>query len=93
MIFYWEQKEKYDIPLGTEGELKSGEIHKVTLYIFHINYFSCLSFKNTLVDIESYISGRSVFFSDFSINKTDCHDITEILLIVALNTIILTLTV
>jgi len=31
-----------------------------------------------------------VVFSGFSSNKTDCHDITEILLKVALNTITLT---
>ena len=35
--------------------------------------------------------GRSVVFSRPSINKTDHHDITEILLKVALNTTILTL--
>jgi hypothetical protein len=36
--------------------------------------------------------GRSVVFSGSSINKTDCHDITEILLKVVLSTITLTLT-
>jgi hypothetical protein len=30
---------------------------------------------------------RSVVFSSYSTNKTDCHDIAEILLKVALNTI------
>ena len=38
----------------------------------------------------SLTCGRSVVFSRYSTNKTDCQDITEILLKVALNTIILT---
>jgi hypothetical protein len=35
--------------------------------------------------------GRSVVFSGYSTNKTDHHDIAEILLKVALNTMTLTL--
>jgi hypothetical protein len=41
---------------------------------------------------KSFVGARSVAFSGFSgflqsTNKTDCHDITEIVLKVALNTI------
>jgi hypothetical protein len=35
----------------------------------------------------SVTCSRSVVFSGYSTNKTDCHEITEILLKVALNTI------
>jgi hypothetical protein len=45
-----------------------------------------------VIKFVSYLWQVSGFFRVFSANKTDCHNITEVKLKVALNTIILTLT-
>ena len=55
---------------------------------------SSISVNDEVYSIQHYviklsvICDRSVVFSGYSTNKTDCHDITEILLKVALITLI-----
>jgi hypothetical protein len=65
---------------------------KYSLHAFKFVYFSIqnnvIKFVNDLRQVGGFSPGTKVS----STNKTDCHDITEILLKVALNTITLTLT-
>jgi hypothetical protein len=52
---------------------------------------SCIAFGIKYIDMQEVFWWISPGIPVSSTNKTDCHDITEILLKVALNTIILTL--
>jgi len=62
-----------------EFESHSGEVYSIQHYV--------IKFVSDLGQVSGFLWGTPVS----SINKTDCHDITEILLKVALNTITLTL--
>jgi hypothetical protein len=66
------------VPITTinvvRSNLLNGEVYSIQHYVINL----------------SVTCNRSVVFSGFPNNKTDCHDITEILLKVALNIITLT---
>jgi hypothetical protein len=63
------------VPCCYELEYRSGEVYSIKHYV--------IKFVSDLRQVGSFLLGTPVS----STNKTDCHDITEILLKVALNII------
>jgi hypothetical protein len=80
---------KYVVPLNSEVlvDLKNIESPESAIYLKREEL------TTVHVDLDSIARSGNIIniFSGYSTNKTDCHDITEILFKVALNTINLTI--